>query len=187
MAEVLVQEVFNPPTSFRYTASTSIDATFSPNNLQAGGLFTVARFLEDTERTVTGSSGATVSTSLAYVFSLETAHAFAFTGTVTDPTFDMNWKLGIYDEAGQTLISGAEFTENISSALIERSGVLEPGTYRALFLLEADSETATIDNAYDFQLSLTEQPSAVPLPPAVWTGLIGLVGAIGASRLRRQV
>ena len=77
---------------------------------------------------------------------------------------------------------------------LNASGVLEPGTYWVAVSATADGNAVESQGFYSVTLSLeplrgaTEGPSAIPLPPAMWTGLSALVALGGArfwARFRR--
>lgn len=71
---------------------------------------------------------------------------------------------------------------------VDKTGTLQPGLYA--LRVHADS-TGTADESsayYNLNLLLTPAagPTAVPLPPGAWTGLMGLAGLFGTNVLYRR-
>ena len=77
---------------------------------------------------------------------------------------------------------------------LNTSGVLEPGAYWVAVSAVADGNAVESQGFYSVNLSVeplrgaTAGPSAIPLPPAMWTGLSALIALGGArfwTRLKR--
>jgi hypothetical protein len=99
--------------------------------------------------------------------------------------------------------NGAVFSENSYRFLNQSTGedpyagsaqfALTPGTYLLDLKATGQADAAqfddvSLDYSYRFDLNFTPgstPPNAIPLPPAVWSGLIGL-GAVALNRLRRR-
>ena len=89
--------------------------------------------------------------------------------------------------AGGGLLVDERLEQDLSSLgkSVSRSGRLAAGRYE--LLLDINSEAARETEVYTYNLDFStgrgDGPAAVPLPPAVWGGLL-LMGAIAAARAR---
>jgi hypothetical protein len=131
-----------------------------------------------------------VSAGVDVTFALDTPRAYDLTYTVQADFFAhrrTTFTLSALDTGATVFEELPDFSreDELSG---RRTGTLAPGRYRFLFTQEAGGDTGT-NGPYSFDLALTpSRPTAIPLPPAVWAGLLttGGFAATGVARRRRR-
>jgi len=107
-----------------------------------------------------------------------------------------------YDLQGGANVSGSNPGDGQLAEMIElmsptgtdpggnRSGTLEPGTYRLTLVQQIATNDRSADHQSEYQYTFSIEPAknppnSVPLPPAAWPGL-AMLGGMGIVRVFRQ-
>jgi hypothetical protein len=169
-------------------ASAGVDSTLGDTGFRFRGR--LAWYLDDLGERDQLESNAEAQYAFNVVFAVDETYRYSFAN---------NGRL-VHSEGGSGAGDAGEFLSGPgASGALEETGVLTPGTYTLeLFLFQGSSETTVgYEGSYrrEFDLSFDlapvanvgqhDQPAAVPLPPAVWSGLL-VLGAGAVKRWRKR-
>jgi hypothetical protein len=179
----------------RSSARASQISSLNWNRMAASGRVAAGAGLDAAEYSALIDVVFTVPTSIAYQISSSLEFQVAHPNGILDPQSSTHSLFALTlrrtGTSGEVLVDekrnqGEVFFEEEGVIGLSRSGMLIPGTYELRFALHSRVFSDSEDGTYQFDFRVASgDPSAVPLPPAAWMGLLTL-GGIAGNRLWRR-